>query len=57
MSLDQLKTLANKTGIAFTDDPGMKKATKDDIILILDETDQDELMQELKKLDKFKISH
>lgn len=50
LSLEQLKILAQKTGIIFEGDPKMEEVDEDDIILVLEETDPNELKLELNKL-------
>lgn len=50
LSLEDLKKIAKKTGIEFTEDKEMANITKEEILLVLDETDKDELLDALKNL-------
>lgn len=50
LSLEKLIILAKNTGIVFTGDSKMENVTKEDIILVLDETDPTELKRVLHEL-------
>lgn len=49
LSLDELRALATKTGIVFTEG-GENIQDKEEIILTLDEADKDELEKEYEKI-------